>query len=250
MFSEKIESWKTIAAGFGIFGFVLSLITGIFGRVSFGVLIFRAFLFAAGFAAVSLGIMKIVEKFIPELLDETSDDSSENSETSVIIDGEDNSESISGKNLDITIEDENEGRKDKDAIFDEFDASESGQVKKGQYKDSDEAEDVEELDDAEALDDEDNSDEPVVIQSAPAAKNGRNGTGQGKKSGNGKAGDLPDISVFSDSFVQEEAEEAEDGLNSIDGLGEAGGAEILGSRHDTQEMAKAVQTILKKDQEG
>ena len=229
-----------------------------------GVIILRAFLFAVVFGALALAVMKLIEIFIPELLSaDENDEDNEESDSSVIIE-EGESAGLSGNNgsrLDITIDDE-EGDA---SSFESEDGQEipgaaTAPVKEGgsgSAQMQEPAEELEEIGDespAEPAEEVEEVEELEEVESAEAADGDGNGSVPAKEGGNGKnqskEGDLPDIGVFSDSFAAAEVAGESEGLSSIDGMGSAGGAEIMGDMHDTQEIVKAVQTVLKKDQEG
>ena len=108
MFSEKIGEWKKIIAGTAVFGFLLSVISGIAGRVGFGSILLRAFIFAVVFGGISIVLLLLIDNFIPELLSsENDEEESENSDSSVIIEEDVEPEKpVSGRNFDITIEDD------------------------------------------------------------------------------------------------------------------------------------------------
>lgn len=187
----------------------------------------RAILFAVLFAGIGLLLMKLLETFIPELFSEDDEfDVSEKQDSSVIIeeDAVPDASVLNGSKLDITIDD------DEPEEMQELDgADDSGST---DYESPAElVEEVEELDAAEP-------DESAAKEdAAPAATEGGNG-------------ELPDIGDFSDSFEAAEIAGNSEGLSSIDGGGGGSSAEILGGMHETQEIVKAVQTVLKKDQEG
>ncbi len=223
MFDEKLGNWKKITAGFGIFGFVLSFIVGLFGDVAAGAVFLRALLFSVLFAGISILVMKLVESFIPELLISPSSD-----EDIVDIEAEDLDDSaeaakISGSNLDITIEDEMDSNT---AEVEELETEELLET----VDDDSELEDAAVAETVNTLDSEHTDDDSAE---------------------NGKENVLPDVGVFSDSFSEANDGGNNEGLSNIDGFGEAsGGAEILGGMHETSEIVKAVKTVLKKDQEG
>ena len=240
MFSDRIDSWKKIAAAAAVFGFIVSIIPGLIGGVTAGALFLRAVVSAVFAAGISLGIMKLIEIFIPELLaaEAPADEDAEAEE----LPAEDATENISGKNLDITVEDAEElSYAGEPAGLEELEASGEGGGSAAEpaaeaAPDASGAGQIEEL---EALPEEgaENGAAEPQAEMMPVAKASSGGA------------DLPDIGEFSDSFEQPEAVQAE-GMSDIDEVGGPGGAEIFGDMHNTQEIVKAVQTVLKKDQEG
>lgn len=256
MFSEKLSSWKNVIIGFAGFGFVLSFILGIIGGVLIGAVILRAFIFAVVFAGISVLMLKLIETFIPELLSSESDFDKED-DSSVIIEEsglEDRtSENISGKKLDITIEDEDDAsfspegggveeletvevveNTDADGINDAAQPVSAAEVPDAESDSS--AELVSEVEEVESVEELEKA-EPAANAEAAAAPAA------------GNTGELPDIGDFADGFEAATGAVESNGLSSIDGTG-SGQAEILGGMHDTDEIVKAVKTVLKKDQEG
>jgi hypothetical protein len=243
MFSDKIGNWKKVIAGFAGFGFILSFILGIIGRVLIGAILLRAFIFAIVFAGISFLIMKMIEIFIPELLvpDTDEDDSAAILGTT---EDEDPADVVnSGNNLDITVEDEQEINYADDAgEFGELETIEADSlseatVAKAPAASVEPAGDIEELEEVGFAEDESPAELVEELQGAESS------------AATGGDRNLPDIGAFSDSFEQSIGSVESDGLSNIDGTGRSG-AEILGGMHDTEEIVKAVKTVLKKDQEG
>jgi len=240
MFSERIGSWKKVIAGFAGFGFILSFILGLIGEVFIGAVILRAFIFALFFAGISLLILKLIDGYIPELLNAESSNDEEDSAAVIegIAQNEGEAEHVSGKKLDITVEDEEEisysaepgSAQELEALEAAEDISEG---EKPERSDADVIEEVEEVEEVEELE------EAVEAEAADSAKSSKASAG----------GALPDIATYSDSFEQQLGATDSDVLSSIDGTGKDG-AEILGGMHNTDELVKAVKTVLKKDQEG
>lgn len=237
MFSDNFESWKIASAGFGIFGFILSFIIGLFGDVAFGIVVLRAFMFCALFAGISVLLFMLIDKFIPELF-EAAERSDDESGSAVIIEddsSDDEAQAVgTGSNLDITIEDDEEIQSAEEML----DESDGYQTVKTESDDDtiEEMETVEELDEAES---EESAAEGKKKAEEPSGRNGKD-----------NSSGLPDIGEYSDSFEALESAGVSEGLSSIDSSDGPASADILGSSHDTQEIVKAVKTVLKKDQEG
>lgn len=225
MFTERIGNWKIILTVFGIFGFVLSFITGLIGGVSFGVIFLRALLFAVLFDGISLLIMFLIDTFIPELV--TMDLASDDSEIPEAEENLSEGTSLNGGKLDILIEDE-----DDESTANSMDiAGDMEEVEEAEA--AEEAEEVEELTEAGTVD---ISPKPESVKTENLSDS--------------ESEDMPDIGTFADGFEPADSGGSSEGLSSIDGMGSSQSVEILGDMHDTQELVKAVQTVLKKDQEG
>lgn len=244
MFSEDFGSWIKVTAVFSIFGFILSFIVGLFGDVAFGFVLLRALLFGVLFAGISIVVFMLISKFIPELLETSSIDEEQEPESAAEVEEEISSAEegvpINGTNLDITIEGEDD-IEEPEEITREAEADEhqsEHQPEAAAATDSvEEAETVEEIEEVGEAED---VEEAETIED-PA----------GKESGaDEKSSALPDIGKYADGFDQAESDLISDGLSNLDGGDAAMSTDILGSSHDTQELAQAVQTVLKKDQEG
>ncbi len=234
MFGENASVKRNLIITFSIFGFVLSIITGLIGRVFFGPMIGRAFLFALVFGGIGFLVIKIADIFLPELfrLDDETDDEEQDEDTE-----ETDEESDSESAVDITVEDND----NPDYIYSPDSGEAEASLEPEEQTGEDAGDDVAELEDAEDGDAVASKEAAPSKDAVPAAE--VSGSGKGKSS-------LPDIETFSDAFEQvTETETGDNGLSSIDGTG-SGQAEILGSLHDTDEMVKAVKSVLKKDQEG
>jgi hypothetical protein len=225
---EQKASLKKIIAGFAIFGFLLSFITGLISSVLFGALILRALLFAALFGGIGFTVFKLSLRFIPELFSEASDSFDDTEEPP--IDGSE--EKISGENLDITVEDEPDDGSWSAETVEELEPAEKDSVEDEGVDDAGDVEEVEELEEV--------SEDDLSGEKDP--KKSKEETSEGN---------LPDIDEFADSFESSESDgdEVSSGLSNIDGAGDKG-VEVMGEMHDTQEITRAVQTILKRDQEG
>ncbi len=227
---------------------VLSFIFGLIGDVTGGTVLIRTLLSGLLFAGFFVGMQIILDKFVPGLFDSDSG----NMETESKRD-----ESETGEKVNIVLEEESEyvpepggidagtefqagirtgevpspedseespvaqaSSGSDEAIHSSGSASEAADSLKDESVS--EVEDVEDVEDVEELE---------------------------SQSGSGSANDegVQDIGVFENTFNSNPS-----GLDSIkEGNNESGGSfEVLGGTHDTLEAAQAIQTILKKEQEG
>ena len=209
---------------------LLSFIIGIFSEVTPGALFFRAVLSGLLFAGFSAGAGILVKKFLPEIF-EDQEEEREESETGghvdIVLDENDDSADMEG--------DESAGLSDASDSMDEggsktasqtAGAEESFEAVETASSDPDAAEEIEEVEELE-----------------PA--------GAGNSAGGNGNSDIPDIGEFENKFAAagsdvEDLENADSGSSSLSG----GSFEVLGGSHDPMEAAKAIQTILKKEQEG
>ena len=227
MFIENIKSWKKITGIFALSGLVISVLAGILGGVSLPFLILRGILFAILFAFFSILGMKIIEQFIPELLEGSGTEKPERDE--------DDESLTKGSNVDVTIDDSEASYSD-DALSDETD--ETGEIEEEieeieELTDEEDVEEIEELtdvedEDIESLETYEELEELEEVESTESLVSNKK-----KKEDEVSALDM----------MQQEEEVGKIYKSSED-------IEILGEAHSTEEIAKAVRTALKKDQEG
>lgn len=215
-------NWK-IAGFFGAFGFVVSLIAGIFGGVGFGMILLRSLAAGVVFGGLGIGITYAVKRFLPELMEP----------------GGSGPSASDGGGIDIVLEAE-------EPVSNRENAAPSV----NDEKDEDFIEEIEEVRD------EDSSD-PLL---RTGASNDEDLTeledvSEGIDS-------LPDIGELADRFSGSESADADrettaNGYSGgagytgggLDSLGSGGkGNNVLGSDVDPQTVAKAIKTIMKKDE--
>lgn len=212
--------------GLGLFGAVVSLISGIAGGNPFGVILLRMLLSALLFAGFGLGAGIMLRKYLPELLQQAAGVEEAPAEPAV----------------DILIPEENPHRRP-----DAADAEEAA-----------DAEPLEELDEeaVPAAETQDAGVEPEAPAAAVEAADEEE-TEEAEEAipleeelsaeGSGEIDSLPDLDQFdSSNYVGPDIS----GLKS--GREDFTQAQVDGimSREDPAQLAKAVRTFLKKDQEG
>ncbi len=69
---ETVDSSIRASAFAGLGAFALSVIVAVFSRVPFGALLLRALLSGLGFAGLVFGAIQLIKRFLPELLDGSS----------------------------------------------------------------------------------------------------------------------------------------------------------------------------------
>ena len=244
MFGDRINNWKRIVAGFSAFGFILSIITGIIGTALPGAVFMRAVIFAVLFGVLGFIILFITDRFVPEFFVAGSEDEMDYDSALDPADETLNQSEAAerGTKLDITVEDEEFGELEN--------ADESGSADEG-FVSGPESEGGESGEVAEAAEngETEEAEELEEVSDAGESEGGEQEANTAEEEGKDRKSELPDIGGFSNSFENtENVSGNSDGLSSIDGG--TGGAEIMGGMHETQEIVRAVQTVLKKDQEG
>ncbi len=215
--------WRAGAFAAGA-AFILSLLAGLFGGVSFGALVFRAIIGAVIFGAGAMGVSLLVDRYLPELKTSAGNDTPAGAP-----------EDRPGGRVDITVDDSMDADVDSSfALEGESEEFESGIAAEEVHaepdiaeaelvdEDEDEDEDEEEVADLEEADesDEERDSDRSVGESVPEA---------------GSAQSLPDIEGFSGSFAEVPAEAEE-----LDGAQRSG--------EDPSIMARAIRTVLKREE--
>ncbi len=189
---------KVITAFSGT-AFVLSIVAGMLGAVSFPIILLRALLGVILFGGLGFLVMYIMRKFLPELFDSASD-----ADEAVIEEAGETAPKV-----DIVIEDDQE--------IPSAGVSEEAEVPGSGIK----------------LEDEVRVTSDGAFDDIGAAVQEED------------SGDLPNIESFSDTFnsaeLEQNGEESASGSISVD---------IMGQNEDPGTVAKAIRTIMKKDQEG
>jgi len=210
-------NWKLIGI-FGGIGFFFSFIAGAIGGVKFGTILLRGIVSGALFGVLGFGLTFVIKKFLPGL--ESEEGASEQEEQ---------------QGVDIVIEEEAPaaGSESLPEII-----NEGGEIPEGE----DFVEEVEEtsgenmkpVEEVESLSGEEEPEELVEIDDAE----------------NGGVDSLPDISEFSGSFSSGSDEGMDDSDGPHDLQSSSGGEstiDVLGSEESPANIAKAVQTMLKRD---
>jgi len=215
-----MKDWKIIAIS-ATLAFLFSFVAGLLGQVSIGVIFFRAIFGSFIFGALGFGISILLRKYLPEIfelnsgsLSENNEDLSQKQEPSGLSEKADNI--VADKPLiDISIGDETE-----QALSGENSDSKSILTDKNSPSGINEL--VEEVVET------DKTDGSVDNIQIP-----------------GNIDALPDVGVFSNSF---ENSVSEDG----DNFSSSGAVtlDIMGEEQNPEFVAKAVRTMVKKDQEG
>ncbi|MBI9103217.1 MAG: hypothetical protein JEY99_12445 [Spirochaetales bacterium] len=226
----------TVIAG-GIAAF-LSLIIGIFSDVSFGTVFVRALLSGILFAGFFIGISFLIKQFLPELIEEQADEDESVEE----------GESDVGGNVNIVLDDDDESSaeggnyaftaaaKSSNGVNGDSDSFVPG-MPSGQAPSSSGMDDISNVEEVEEL-------ESV----AEAGVTGDVEEVEELASADDPGAPMQDIGEFENTFNAAPSEL--DSLGDAGGSGSSGSFDVLGGSHDIVEAAQAIQTILKKEQEG
>ncbi|WP_394706921.1 hypothetical protein [Marispirochaeta sp.] len=204
------------AAGPAGFAFIVSFLVGLISGVGFGSIILRALLSAMIFAGIGMGISLIGKTLFPELVLD------ENNTTDQDTDGDGEPEKASGGTVDITLEDDEE---DNNTV--------TPQSGGGLFSEDDEF--VEEIQSS-------SSTEPEAVVSGE-----ENGESDEALDSFESVDGLPSLDAFSDSF---ESSWDTDSSGGSAASGQEADIDIMGETQNPGEVAKAVKTMMKRDQEG
>ncbi len=217
--------WK-FAGGCAAVAALLSVTAGLIGKVGAGPLIFRALLSGIVFGVLATGLELVGRKFLPELFSfgETVDNNTEGGDAGT------------GSEVDIVVDDE-----EPLSFFPSDDSEETGPVTEDA---------VIEVDDADVLEE-----NPLTAESGASEDGGGQETAPAaeprKASGTASSSNgLPNIDDFFGSF--EDFKEGAPGVDSLDSskARTLEAIDSLGEENDPATMAKAIRSMIQKDQEG
>ncbi|GAB6089841.1 hypothetical protein [Spirochaeta dissipatitropha] len=220
--------------------FIIAFLAGIIAGIPFGYILLRSLIGSVVFAVVGLLVSFIVQQFLPELLEEQTD-----SELSVDISvGEDDDDalrrSVRSSDEDSAAPERESRQKNSNDEFDQ--AQDSDEIRDNDYGDDSsprfrpgiEADLVEEVQEYRAVADDAGS-------RASASESQGSGYSADNEADELDVDELPDMGAMSDAFITTESGgEGEDFSGSA---GEADGEQAL-------EMAKAIRTVLHREQQG
>ena len=187
-----MKNWK-IPAGCAVFAFAIALITGLFGGVSFGMLILRSVVSGIAFGGIVYGFLLVIQARLPELY-------------AILSPSE--PPGVEQEGVDIVISDED----------DSVSSAPEPAVAGG------------------------DSFAEEVHEEAGSAEEGKLGELESAEGQGEEPQELGDIEDGFDKFGQTEE------LSDISGK-EAEVVEVLGEFQDPQDVARAVQTMMKRDEE-
>jgi hypothetical protein len=209
---------------------MISLLAGVIGGVSFGTILWRSILGAAGFGALGFGTLYLIEKYLPELT------------------GAEGASEPGSEGVDIVIEDEAMPPRESGAEQ-EFQGPDLGEIDEESEEGADFVEEVEET-----VGETENSEEGRENEDYGTSEESTDETTEFIPTDiTSDIDTLPDIGELSGSFEGGEGSDMQDydgGSTGGSGGGRSGRSstvDVLGEEKDPQEIAKAVQTILKKE---
>jgi hypothetical protein len=238
--------WKTVAV-FGGIGFFLSLLVGAVSGASFGTVLLRGVISAAVFGGIGLGLNVLIGKFLPGLVgDEAGGEQAEEDETGgvdIVIE-EEVPRTVSEAAALSTDDDSDESFEEGSSFVEEVEEASSDEtgspaelakagngVSAENGDESDEADEMEEVEELEEADED--------------------GAGVRAAEVDGEVDSLPDIGDFSGSFSTGGDYDGEDGGDTLQSVEYSSGGnapvEILGQEESPENVAKAVQTMLKRE---
>lgn len=222
-------NWKVVV-GSGAAAAVLSLLTGIISGVSFGTFLIRALMWGVIFCGVGTGISYLISKYLPELFSLPSSE------------GKD----AARPKIDIVLPDENPhtGREiDREESLDDADFARTEPVEElGGYDDDGESPPATG----------DNLVEEVEELEGPLGRPRQRSAGSSDEGEDG-AEELPDLEGDTDDFsaTGERSALRSNDISDISSIsGRSGKVDVLGLQTDSEELAQAIRTALKKDQKG
>lgn len=214
MVNWKVVLWS--AAG----GFVLSFFVGVVGGVMFGPLLLRAILWSVVFALLGSAAYYVISRFLPEILGSTEEPEKGTGVVDIVLPGDNPHEKMS------------------DSFAEEL-PERDGESWSGERSAGEMAEEVEEL-------------RPVSGEGSAANEDSQT-----------SAATESDDDFFSEiqeerSSSVEELPEFESETNEFSGgapakprsAGRGAPVDLLGGKADPEEVARAIRTVLKKDQKG
>jgi len=209
-----VVSWF-FAAGPAGFAFIVSFFIGLVSGVGFLSIIFRAFVSGVVFAGLGIGIALLGRTLFPDLASNRKKTLNQDANA------EDEAEKSSGGTVDITLEDDEPDRTDGSSPGGEdFFSEDDGFVEEIQASASSDSDDT--------FSDEGGED---TVDSVEAIDG------------------LPSLDTFSDSFDSAWGSESDDEPSSRGSKRESE-VDILGETQNPGDVARAVKTMMKRDQEG
>ncbi len=242
----KVILWSAGSAA------VIALVAGLFGRVAFFDLLLRALLGGAAFGLFGAGVSLLLMRFVPELFEQQ--ETEEDGFTVATGEAEEKeSPAQQGNNLNIVLDG------DEYSYGDIADSAAGNEVDSEQFGD-DEEQFVEEVSDT---DDQSGKAEQWAAEAANASQAPAGPENRAEEKTAGASEDyqefenladvdtLPDLDEFSDSFESvAAAQDSEDESNGGGGYSSTDSVDIMGDEQDPATVAKAVRTIIGRDQKG
>jgi hypothetical protein len=233
-------NWQ-IAVGVGTSALLLSVLSGVLGGVGFGAILVRALLAGTIFAALGIGIEFVVRRFLPELLDADSLPDM-GSHVNIVVDEQDDQapkgqdEVQVGKTADSADKEPQAGGSEQTESEDSWDDLENPEDSLVQ-----EVQEARREDGATAERQEQSESE---TESEPVKESGEsNAADTPPLAADDEVDELPDVGKFAEAF-------ASDGTpDSTQDLGSPASDAAKSNGQDPEMIAKALQTMLKRESE-
>lgn len=220
--------WKIVVGGAG-FGLVLSLVTGTISGVPFGILIFRAILWGVLFGCIAGALSYLISRYLPELL--------------AIAPAGSKTDRDSGRNVDIVLPDENphvgEAEEEAEGEYERDELDEQGTTLTRGATEADEGVSTSLVEEVEEL----GAEEEESGRGSPRREN------QGGEAES--AEELPELEGGDGMFSQRQGAVSNGDFDDISTIsGGRPGLQVQGVEADPEDVAKAIRTVLKRDQKG
>ncbi|MBN1649361.1 MAG: hypothetical protein JW874_15090 [Spirochaetales bacterium] len=232
--------------------FLLAMLTGLFSGIGFGTVLFRSFLTAILSGALAFGLIFAVEKFLPELTGKTAEKSEAEDDLAGLIDGDEEDMAIPAEpmqnSVDITLDDENTYELDENGDSETMTAV--------QDEDDSDVDYMPEEDELDSTSDSSDMGSDFVeeigpdAEDMPSSQGFSSGSISGKEEAEEIGEDLPSLDQFSSTFNSVESNFLDTEESGPASRGGKDSVEIMGGEHSADELAKAVQTLLSKDEKG
>lgn len=235
--------------------FLIAGLTGAVAGVGFGTLLLRAFIGAVLFGGLGYGIYFVISTRLPELL----------SPAGATSDSQSGATEGYGENVDIVVDDEvgptdESGAPDAEELEEVSaveDAADTGGAEPppqeaggaGAPQEPEELEEVASADDGETGGDDGLVEEVEEVAAAPSSAGGESADSRpGADIDENSVDKLPDIGGFAGEFEAEGTEVVEEDETGFGGSGRSGHAGNHGVNQDPEVIAKALQTVIKRDE--
>jgi hypothetical protein len=224
--------WKIVVGSAG-FGLLLSLMTGAISGVPFGALMLRAFLWGTIFAFIGAVLSYVISRHLPELLTVLpggpSNDTDKASAVDIVLPDE---------NPHLPSEEDDEGYvvgREGDELDEQGTSVSREAARSAERVSSALVEEVEELEQSDESED----------------RGGRGVAGADYDSDEVEEGELPELDEDGALFSTKPGGTGGEEYGDISGLsGRRPGVDIQGLEADSEDVAKAIRTVMKKDQKG
>src|SRR6056297_2545434 len=241
----KVILWSAGSAA------VIALVAGLFGRVAFFDLLLRIVIGGAAFGLFGAGVSLLLMRFVPELFEQQ--ESEEDGFIGATGESEEKEAPLQqGNNLNIVLDG------DEYSYGDSPEAAAENEVESVGFSEDEEqfVEEVSNGDDQSALGEQPEADTASSSEAPPSPESRQEKPAAASADYQefenlADVDTLPDLDEFSDSFESvAAAQDSENESNGGGGYSSTDSIDIMGDEQDPATVAKAVRTIIGRDQEG